>query len=232
MLVLVGTVLCLLTAPQLTYATTSSYSVQTAVISKIVGTVTANSGLNLRETASTTSAILAAIPKNTQVDVISKNESNWYNVAYNGKTGWVSGLYLTVQNVAPGAATPDTGVSRSVGSDLIDNAMSLLGIPYVSGGTSRSGFDCSGFTQYVFKGSDISLPRTAAEQFNVGSSVSRDQLKSGDLVFFTTYAPGASHVGIYIGDGHFVAASNSGVSISSLNENYYSSRYLGARRVF
>jgi len=125
----------------------------------------------------------------------------------------------------------DQQVSRSNSSGLVDHALSLLGVPYVFGGTSRSGFDCSGYTQYVFKASGISLPRTAAEQFNVGSSVSRGQLQSGDLVFFTTYASGASHVGIYIGGGEFVSASNSGVSISSLGSGYYASRYLGARRV-
>ena len=120
-------------------------------------------------------------------------------------------------------------VSRSGNSGLVDNALSLVGVPYVFGGTSRSGFDCSGYTQYVFKGSGVSLPRTAAEQFNVGSSVSRDQLKSGDLVFFHTYTSGASHVGIYIGGGRFAHASNSGVAVSSLDESYYAGRYLGAR---
>lgn len=127
------------------------------------------------------------------------------------------------------AATPQ--VSRSNSSSLVENALSLVGVPYVFGGTSRSGFDCSGYTQYVFKGSGISLPRTSASQFNVGSSVSRAQLQSGDLVFFTTYAAGASHVGIYIGGGNFVHASNSGVRTTSLSDSYYANRYVGARRV-
>lgn len=228
-LTILGTVIwCILAVPQITLAETSGY-IQNAVPSKLVGTVTANSGLNLRKTAATTSEVLTAIPKDTQIEVISKNESNWYNVMYNGQTGWVSGLFLTVQTVADTA--PVTGVSRSDSNELVDNALSLLGVPYVTGGTSRSGFDCSGYTQYVFNGSGISLPRTAAEQFKVGSSVSREQLQSGDLVFFTTYAPGASHVGIYIGDGRFVASSNSGVTISNLDDAYYSSRYLGARRI-
>ena len=120
--------------------------------------------------------------------------------------------------------------SRSDSSDIVDRALSLKGIPYVFGGSSRSGFDCSGLTQYVYKSSGISLPRTASDQFRVGSSVNKAQLKSGDLVFFSTYAPGASHVGIYIGGGQFVSASNSGVSISSLSSGYYAGRYLGARR--
>lgn len=129
------------------------------------------------------------------------------------------------------AAVPQQQVSRSDNSSLVNNALSLVGVPYLFGGTSRSGFDCSGYTQYVFKGSGISLPRTAAAQFSVGASVDRAQLQSGDLVFFTTYASGASHVGIYIGGGSFVHASNSGIRTSSLSESYYATRYLGARRV-
>lgn len=129
------------------------------------------------------------------------------------------------------ASAPQKQVSRSDNSGLVSNALNLIGVPYLFGGTSRSGFDCSGYTQYVFKGSGISLPRTAAGQFGVGSSVNKDQLQAGDLVFFTTYESGASHVGIYIGGGSFVHAFNSGVRTSSLSESYYSSRYLGARRV-
>jgi cell wall-associated NlpC family hydrolase len=116
-------------------------------------------------------------------------------------------------------------------SGLIENALSLQGIPYVFGGTSRQGFDCSGFTQYVFAGSHISLPRTSFEQFSRGTSVSREQLQQGDLVFFSTYQSGASHVGIYLSGGKFIHASVNGVKISSLNENYYNSHYAGARRV-
>ena len=129
------------------------------------------------------------------------------------------------------AEAPPASVSRSVSSELVENALSLQGVPYVYGGTTRSGFDCSGYAQYVFKGSGISLPRTSFDQFNVGSSVSRDQIQAGDLVFFTTYAPGPSHVGISIGGGRFVHASNSGVRITSFSESYYATRYYGARRV-
>ncbi len=133
--------------------------------------------------------------------------------------------------VVAAVVAPPIPVSRSASSELVKNALSLQGVPYVYGGTSRSGFDCSGYVQYVFKGSGISLPRTSSTQANVGSSVSRDQIQAGDLVFFTTYAPGASHVGISIGGGSFVHAANSGVCISSLSDSYYAGRYFGARRV-
>lgn len=116
-------------------------------------------------------------------------------------------------------------------SGIVSTALSLQGVPYVFGGTSRNGFDCSGFTQYVYKASGISIPRTSYTQYNTGSSVSKEELQPGDLVFFTTYSKGASHVGIYIGNGSFVHASDSGVRTTSLNDSYYKSRYLGARRV-
>ena len=122
-------------------------------------------------------------------------------------------------------------VSRSDSSELVSHALSLVGVPYLWGGTSRSGFDCSGFTQYVFEGSGINLPRISFEQYKEGSSVSRDQLQAGDLVFFATYEPGASHVGIYIGGEQFVDAASKGVVISDLRWNYYKDRYIGARRV-
>jgi cell wall-associated NlpC family hydrolase len=117
-------------------------------------------------------------------------------------------------------------------SGIVNTALSLLGKSYVFGGTSTSGFDCSGFTKYVFAGSGISLPRTSYEQFASGTHVSIDQLQPGDLLFFSTYSKGASHVGIYIGGGRFVHAANpsSGVVITSLNSSYYSAHYLGARR--
>lgn len=123
----------------------------------------------------------------------------------------------------------DSGSSSSI----VSVAQNYLGVPYVWGGTSPSGFDCSGFTQYVFRQCGYSINRTAAAQYSNGSYVSYDSLQSGDLVFFAnTYsASGITHVGIYIGGGQFIHAANGGVKISSLSESYYSSRYYGARRI-
>lgn len=117
-------------------------------------------------------------------------------------------------------------------STIVDYALSLLGTPYVFGGTSRKGFDCSAYTRYVFAEFGKALPRTSYEQFASGTMISKDKLQPGDLVFFSTYAKGPSHVGIYIGGGSFVQASNphDGVKVTSLNDSFYSSRYLGARR--
>ena len=144
-------------------------------------------------------------------------------------------IYIAAQqasvSILPTNAKDHAQVSLSQRYEIVDQAISLLGVPYVFGGTSRKGFDCSGFTKFVYQGSGISLPRTSSQQCGVGSSVSRDQLQAGDLVFFHTYAAGASHVGIYIGGGRFVHAANSGVRFENLNNSYYEERYLGARRI-
>ncbi|MEQ8170976.1 MAG: NlpC/P60 family protein [Candidatus Eremiobacterota bacterium] len=123
-----------------------------------------------------------------------------------------------------------SGLSASI----VQLAYSFLGTPYVWGGTTPRGFDCSGFVQTIFALNGIKLLRMADEQFTQGNPVAREDLRIGDLVFFTTYTSGASHVGIYIGDSSFIHASSSGgcVKISSLEEDYYSARFLGGRRFF
>ncbi|TCL39138.1 cell wall-associated NlpC family hydrolase [Anaerospora hongkongensis] len=138
------------------------------------------------------------------------------------------------------AGLPDTSTSANTGSAqatatgnaLIATAKKYMGVPYVWGGTTTAGFDCSGFTQYVMKQNGITIPRTAAEQFATGTPVDKSQLRVGDLVFFTTYKEGASHVGFYMGDGNFIHASsaNEQVTISDLSDTYYVEHYIGARR--
>jgi cell wall-associated NlpC family hydrolase len=110
-------------------------------------------------------------------------------------------------------------------------ALRYVGVPYVWGGTSFNGVDCSGFVQAVFEHNGIELPRTADSQYEAGRPVKMSDLQPGDVVFFETYTAGASHVGIYLGNGRFVHASSSnGVRVDVLSEDYYASRYLGARR--
>jgi cell wall-associated NlpC family hydrolase len=129
-----------------------------------------------------------------------------------------------------------TTVSRSgnslTGSSVVAKAEQYLGTPYRYGGTSPNGFDCSGFTQYIYSQFQIPLYRTAATQYNNGVEVSKTDLVPGDLVFFNTYG-GISHVGIYAGNGRFIHSSSSpgGVIYSPLNDVYYAPRYVGARRV-
>lgn len=120
-------------------------------------------------------------------------------------------------------------------SDLRELASRYLGVTYVYGGSSATGLDCSGFVSIVYRELGVTLPRTSIEQFMVGIAVKQSALESGDLVFFDTLGRGAvSHVGIYLGSGEFIhAASNPGKVITSrLEEKYYATRYLGARRVW
>ena len=105
-----------------------------------------------------------------------------------------------------------------IGNQLVSSAYKYLGVPYVFGGNTPAGFDCSGFTKYVFSHNGINLPRMADEQYMLGNKVSRSELIPGDLVFFTTYEPGVSHTGIYVGDDNFISATSSGgIRVDSLN---------------
>ena len=116
---------------------------------------------------------------------------------------------------------------------LLNLAMRYGGVPYVWGGATPEGFDCSGYVQYVFAQIGVNLPRTADVQYEVGRKIMQSDLQQGDLVFFETYEPGASHDGIFVGDGQFIAAnSGAGVAVASLSDPYWSGRYLGARRLF
>ncbi len=132
-----------------------------------------------------------------------------------------------------GKEMPD--ITHSAGylaNSIISLSMNYIGVPYVFGGTSPYGFDCSGYVQYVFANAGISIPRTADVQYDFGTPISTTELVSGDLVFFSTYTYGASHVGIYLGDNKFIHASSSrGVTIDSLGSSYWSSHYIGARRI-
>ena len=113
---------------------------------------------------------------------------------------------------------------------LLSFASNFLGVPYTWGGTYPQ-FDCSSYVQYVYGHFGINLARVTWDQYGQGQSVSRDSLQTGDLVFFSTYQAGPSHVGIYVGDGLMIDSSNSGVSYASINSPYWATRYFGARRV-
>jgi cell wall-associated NlpC family hydrolase len=118
-------------------------------------------------------------------------------------------------------------------SKMMREISRYMGVPYLHGGTSAEGLDCSGYTMLVYKSSvGKLLPRTASDQAKIGKSVGLQDLKFGDLIFFNTTGESNSHVGIYLGDDLFAHASVSlGVTISSLQSFYYEKRYEGARRV-
>ncbi|HZG71652.1 MAG TPA: C40 family peptidase [Chondromyces sp.] len=114
---------------------------------------------------------------------------------------------------------------------IIAEAKKHIGTPYKWGGVTPSGFDCSGFVLYTHKQNGINLPRTAAQMYQQGTSIKKAQLLPGDLVFFSTYKKGASHVGIYIGDNEFIHSASKGVRVDKLSNSYYQPRYLGAKRI-
>ena len=140
----------------------------------------------------------------------------------------------------PIEALPNAGVTpttttraRTSGYEISGTALSLRGVPYRLGGTDPSGFDCSGLVWYVFLQHGIAVPRTVAEQYGAGSSVGASELREGDLVFFSTTAPGATHVGIAVGGDSFVHAptSSGAVRVEQLASPYWNTRFLGARRI-
>ena len=132
----------------------------------------------------------------------------------------------------PGTPLPQAGLPAPEAT-IADTALSLRGVPYRNGGSDLRGFDCSGFTQYVFAQHGIALPRETREQFDFGEKIKLDNVKVGDLVFFSTVAKGASHVGIAVNDDEFVhAPSSTGVvRVERLSSAYWSKRFISARRV-
>jgi cell wall-associated NlpC family hydrolase len=132
---------------------------------------------------------------------------------------------------APGSVARPSGAA--LGYSVAGSALGLRGTPYRNGGTDPSGFDCSGLVNYVFAQNGVRVPRTVSDQFRAGRQVDPAQIEAGDLVFFSTVAPGATHVGISIGGDEFVhAPSGAGeVRVERLSATYWASRFVGARRV-
>ena len=208
--------------------------------------------VNVRSGPGTSYSSLARANQGEQAYIIGFN-NQWYKVIYDSHVGYIRSDYLNLTEIpyenADSKKDPlffengsSTGVAPSasalkgesnLANQIIANAKKHLGTPYVWGGTTPKGFDCSGLTQYVFKQSGISLPRTTTEQVKMGTYVSKSNLRPGDLVFLqNTYRQGVSHVGIYIGDGQIIHASSSkGVVISKLSSSYYTQHYHSARRV-
>jgi peptidoglycan DL-endopeptidase CwlO len=133
----------------------------------------------------------------------------------------------------PTPAGSASAVRAPLGESVADTALTYRGVPYRNGGSDPNGFDCSGFTQFVFAQHGIALPRAVEEQFEQGKKVKPRDLESGDLVFFKTISRGPSHVGIVIGEDQFVHAPSSKgvVRVERLSAEYWSKRFLAARRV-
>lgn len=140
-----------------------------------------------------------------------------------------------VKKEKPKTASRGSLLATDKGNKIVASAMTHQGKPYVFGASNGKSFDCSGYTQYVYKQNGISIPRTTSSQANVGTKVSKSNLKVGDLVIFSnTYKRGPSHAGIYLGNNNFIHASSGGkkVMVSSLNSSYYRTKFSYGRRVF
>jgi len=133
----------------------------------------------------------------------------------------------------PIATAPSLTAHRYDGRSVAEYALAFQGVPYRFGGADPGGFDCSGLVQYVFAQYGIAVPRIVEEQWEIGDKVRTSDIKPGDLLFFSTKGPGASHVAIAVDGEHFVHAPNSTgvVRVEALSSAYWGSHYLGARRI-
>jgi uncharacterized protein YgiM (DUF1202 family) len=196
----------------------------------------------IRKGPSTEYDVLGYYDAGASVSVIGIN-NGWYKVRQDGLTGYIRSDYMEIVS----SYQPDNSTKRSdratspapehtkTGNAIADFALEYLGSRYVYGGASPSGFDCSGFTSYVYKNFNIALTRNASGQYrDNGTHISKDNLGAGDLVFFSSNGgKSVTHVGIYIGDQEFIHASTSstGVIISRLDSAYYTRVWFGAKRV-
>lgn len=179
--------------------------------------------LNVRSGPSTDEDKVGKLATGRVVEVISQLDG-WYEI----ESGYISAEYTVVVDAAAAAQS-------GKGQEITDYALQFVGYPYVYGGSSPKGFDCSGFTSYVYKQFGYSLQRTASGQLDNGYAVSMGELQPGDLVIFKKGGSSkpASHVGLYIGNNQFVHASTSrvGVIVSGMDEAYYTTGFVGGRRL-
>lgn len=210
-------------------------------------------GINFREEPNTDSKVLKTFLQNAQVTIL-EEQGEWYKVTYKEQTGYILKMYVSSKKIDTTISSRSGGerklesperqlkeenntkVESSKGKEVVSLAKKYLGSRYVYGGATPSkGFDCSGFTMYIYKQFGINLSHSATAQSKVGTKVEKSNLQLGDLVFFSDYKTytGIGHCGIYIGDGKFIHASTetTGVITSSLFSGSYVKRYVTATRV-
>ena len=191
--------------------------------------------LNLRKGAGTSYSVITTLDKGVAVTVHSSS-NGWSKVSVNGMTGYVSSSYLSSTKPSNSSSSTDSSTSSKV-DKVLNFASQQLGKPYVWGAQGPNSFDCSGLTYYVYKNAaGITLPRTSVEQSKYGTTVSKSNLKAGDLIFFDTSGPndgGVSHVGIYVGNGQMIHASSSQKKIVkvSVETSYWNNAFVIAKRV-
>jgi len=182
--------------------------------------------LNIRSGPSTETEKVGKLTLGTTIEILSENK-NWYEINFESKTAYVCGEYVKIIN--------STLTKTQNTSGIVEYAKTLLGTPYAYGGNTPSGFDCSGFVQYVMSNSGVTMPRTSTDQYSIGDRVDKSQLMPGDLVYFKYSASSyrLNHVGIYVGGGNFIHSPVPGqtVKIDTLTTGYFSNYYYGATRV-
>lgn len=200
------------------------------------GTIFGND-VRIRDGASLSAGILTTLNNGIRLTVLGVS-GNWYKVQYGSKTGYVFSDFFALnggvtESIGTAAAQPGENEASASGQVIVDTAMKYMGTPYVWGGTSTNGFDCSGLVYYVYKECGYSINRTAASIYENGSSVEKENLRVGDAVCFSSASSSIGHVGIYIGGGQFIHASSSSgcVTIGELGSDYYTKNYVGARRI-
>jgi len=200
-------------------------------------TITGN-GVNLRSEPNTACKVLKVCTMNEKVSV-SGIEGSWLKVkCSNGTEGYIFSDYILLASEAQVASQPAQEVSAedlSIGQKIVETAEQYLGVPYVYGGTSPYGFDCSGLVYYVYRANGYSITRRASTIYYDGTPISQSELRIGDPVFFSNdYSSSIEHVGIYIGNGQFIHASSGGgkVRINNLSDSYYQRNYYGAVQIF
>lgn len=207
-----------------------------------VGAVDATT-LNVRVAPSMGAGVMGQLYNGQQINIITKTGGQWFKIDYNGAIGYVHADYVVDRrNGTPVVydKNADMSIQTLEGSEkgqlVVATASKYLGIPYVYGGSTPAGFDCSGLVQYVFKELGVSLNRVAADQTAHGIPVTRENLLPGDIVFFhnTNKYTRINHVGIYVGGGNFIHAPQTGdvVKITTLDSGYYATTFVTARRIF
>lgn len=188
---------------------------------KKTGTITA-SALNVRTEPSTESQSLGLLPYGASVE-LKEQVGSWYEISFMDQVGYIFGEYVKV--------TDKSETKEDKAAELIEIAKQYIGTPYVYGGTTPNGFDCSGFVQYVYQKVGITLPRTSYSQATVGTSVTYEELMPGDIVCFG--ANSINHVGIYVGDGQFIHSPRTGytVCVTAIRGGSYNGKFRYARRV-
>lgn len=191
------------------------------------------STLNVRDSWSSDSPQVGTLSFGESVTVTGACSNGWYRISYDGHIAYVSGRYLSSDASSSNGGTVATAAGNDKATEIAEFVCSFVGYPYVYGGASPStGFDCSGLMYYCLKQYGYEMNRVADDQMDQGVAVSRSELRVGDLVFFGSGSY-ANHVGMYIGGGNFVHAStpSTGVRINALDETYYNTRFIGARRI-